>query len=80
MGAVCDGGRTSGGRCGATAFSGTGRVRPAQGESLAAIKAARIIRDYDGRYGAEKGPASADAFLEAAYRSLSDAEAKPSSR
>ena len=38
--------------------------------------AARILRDYDGRYGAEKGPVSADAFLEAAYQSLS-AEAKP---
>lgn len=50
-----------------------------KGQSLAEIKAARIIRDYDGRYGTEKGPASADAFLEAAHRSLS-AEVKASSR
>jgi glyoxylase-like metal-dependent hydrolase (beta-lactamase superfamily II) len=50
-----------------------------KGQSLAEIKAARIIRDYDGRYGMEKGPASADAFLEAAHRSLS-AEVKAPSR
>ncbi len=50
-----------------------------KGQSLAEIKAARIIRDYDGRYGTEKGPASADAFLDAAYRSLS-AEAKVQAR
>jgi glyoxylase-like metal-dependent hydrolase (beta-lactamase superfamily II) len=50
------------------------RIRDAihKGQSLAQIKAAGIIRDYDGRYGAEKGAASADAFLETAYRSLSE--------
>jgi glyoxylase-like metal-dependent hydrolase (beta-lactamase superfamily II) len=49
------------------------RIRDAlrKGQSLADIKAARILRDYDGRYGADKGPASADAFLDTAYRSLS---------
>ena len=50
------------------------RIRDAiqKGQSLAETKAARILRDYDGRYGAEKGPASGDAFLESAYRSLSE--------
>jgi glyoxylase-like metal-dependent hydrolase (beta-lactamase superfamily II) len=50
------------------------RIRDAiaKGQSLAQIKAAGVIRDYDGRYGAEKGAASADAFLDTAYRSLSD--------
>jgi len=55
------------------------RIRDAsrKGQSLAQIKAAGIIRDYDGRYGAEKGPAAADAFLETAYRSSSEARPAP---
>jgi glyoxylase-like metal-dependent hydrolase (beta-lactamase superfamily II) len=55
------------------------RIRDAiaKGQTLPQIKAAGIIRDYDVRYGAEKGPASADAFLEAAYRSLSGARPAP---
>jgi hypothetical protein len=28
------------------------------------------VRDYEGRYGAARGAATADAFVEAAYRSL----------
>jgi hypothetical protein len=52
------------------------RVRDAirKGQSLAEIKAARIARDYDGRYGAPAGRASPDAFIETAYRSLSGEE------
>jgi glyoxylase-like metal-dependent hydrolase (beta-lactamase superfamily II) len=41
------------------------------GLTLEQIKAARLARDYDGRYGAESGPASADAFMTTMYRSLS---------
>jgi glyoxylase-like metal-dependent hydrolase (beta-lactamase superfamily II) len=52
------------------------RVRDAirKGQSLAQIKAARIARDYDDRYGASAGPASPQAFIETAYRSLSGGE------
>ena len=31
---------------------------------------ARLVRDYEGRYGAARGLATADAFVETAYRSL----------
>jgi glyoxylase-like metal-dependent hydrolase (beta-lactamase superfamily II) len=44
------------------------------GESLAEVKAAVLARDYDGRYGAIAGPASADAFIDAAFRSQSNAD------
>lgn len=49
------------------------RVRDAidKGLTLEQIKAARLARDYDGRYGAESGPASADAFMTTMYQSLS---------
>lgn len=47
------------------------RVRDAVGKGLTLeqVKAARLTRDYDGRYGAIAGPASTDAFIEAVYRS-----------
>jgi glyoxylase-like metal-dependent hydrolase (beta-lactamase superfamily II) len=50
------------------------RLRDAigKGQSLADLKAARIARDYDGRYGAPDGPASPDVFIETAYRSLTE--------
>jgi cyclase len=41
------------------------------GRTLAAVKGARLTRDYDGRYATSAGPASADAFIETAYRSQS---------
>jgi len=51
------------------------RVRDAlgKGSTLEQVQAARLARDYDGRYGAATGPASADAFMVAVYRSLSAA-------
>ena len=49
--------------------------------TLEQVKAARLVRDYDGRYGAAKGFWTTDAFVEAAYRSLSPATpAVPPSR
>jgi hypothetical protein len=45
--------------------------------ALAEVKAAQLARDYDGRYAAGAGPASADGFIEAAYRSQSAAERVP---
>ena len=39
--------------------------------TLDQVKAARLVRDYEGRWGAEKGFWTTDAFVEAAYRSLS---------
>jgi glyoxylase-like metal-dependent hydrolase (beta-lactamase superfamily II) len=50
------------------------RVRDAVGKgmSLAQVEQSGIARDYDGRYGAPSGPASANAFLETVYRSESD--------
>ena len=38
--------------------------------TLDQIKAARLLRDYEGRYGATQGSWTTDAFLDAAYRSL----------
>jgi glyoxylase-like metal-dependent hydrolase (beta-lactamase superfamily II) len=48
------------------------RVRDAIGKGLTLeqVKAARLARDYDGRYGAESGPASAEEFMTTVYRSL----------
>jgi hypothetical protein len=34
------------------------------------VKAAKSLRDYEGRYGATSGPWTTDAFIDAAYRSL----------
>jgi cyclase len=42
----------------------------AKGAALEQIKAARLARDYDGRYGASSGPAAADAFITTVYQSL----------
>lgn len=48
------------------------------GMTLEQVKAARLVRDYDGRYGATQGSWTTDAFVEAAYRSLTGA--KPAAR
>jgi glyoxylase-like metal-dependent hydrolase (beta-lactamase superfamily II) len=42
--------------------------------TLEQVKAARLLRDYEGRYGASQGFWTTDAFIEAAYRSLSPAQ------
>jgi glyoxylase-like metal-dependent hydrolase (beta-lactamase superfamily II) len=41
-----------------------------QGLTLEQIAAARLARDYDGRYGADDGPASAAEFMSTMYRSV----------
>jgi glyoxylase-like metal-dependent hydrolase (beta-lactamase superfamily II) len=41
-----------------------------KGMTLEQVKAGRLVRDYEGRYGAPRGAASADALVETAYRSL----------
>jgi glyoxylase-like metal-dependent hydrolase (beta-lactamase superfamily II) len=41
--------------------------------TLEQVKAARLVRDYEGRFGASQGSWTTDAFIEAAYRSLSPA-------
>jgi glyoxylase-like metal-dependent hydrolase (beta-lactamase superfamily II) len=41
-----------------------------RGQTLQQVKAAGLVRDYEGRYAAASGPASADAFVEALYRQL----------
>ena len=41
-----------------------------KGLTLEQVRAAALARDYDGRYGAAAGPASASAFIETLYRSL----------
>jgi hypothetical protein len=46
--------------------------------TLEQVKAARLLRDYEGRYGATQGVWTTDAFVEAAYRSLGPAQAPPS--
>ncbi|HJR69240.1 MAG TPA: hypothetical protein VKA43_04305 [Gammaproteobacteria bacterium] len=46
----------------------------AKGLTREQVRAARLARDYDGRYGAASGPASADAFIATVYRSLSAAD------
>jgi glyoxylase-like metal-dependent hydrolase (beta-lactamase superfamily II) len=47
-----------------------------KGMTLEQVKAARLVRDYEGRYGAATGFWTTDAFVEAAYRSLSQPEGK----
>jgi glyoxylase-like metal-dependent hydrolase (beta-lactamase superfamily II) len=42
----------------------------AKGMTLEQVKAARLLRDYEGRYGASQGYWTTDAFIDAAYRSL----------
>jgi glyoxylase-like metal-dependent hydrolase (beta-lactamase superfamily II) len=53
------------------------RVQDAIGKGLTLeqVQAERLARDYDGRYGADSGPASAGAFMDTVYRSLSTAVA-----
>jgi glyoxylase-like metal-dependent hydrolase (beta-lactamase superfamily II) len=48
--------------------------------TLEQVKTARLVRDYEGRYGATQGFWTTDAFVEAAYRSLSPKSAQQSSR
>ena len=45
-------------------------------QTLAQVKAARLVRDYEGRYGAAQGFWTTDAFVEAVYRSLGGPAAK----
>jgi glyoxylase-like metal-dependent hydrolase (beta-lactamase superfamily II) len=47
-----------------------------KGMTLQQIKAARLVRDYEGRYGATSGAWTTDQFVEAAYASLSKPAAK----
>ncbi len=42
-----------------------------KGMTLEQVKAAKLVRDYEGRYGATQGSWTTDAFLEAAYRKSS---------
>ena len=48
--------------------------------TLEQVKAARLVRDYEPRYGATQGFWTTDAFVEAAYRSMSQPAAVTSSR
>jgi len=43
-----------------------------KGMTLEQVKAARLLRDYEGRYGASSGFWTTDNFVEAIYRSLSE--------
>jgi glyoxylase-like metal-dependent hydrolase (beta-lactamase superfamily II) len=43
-----------------------------KGMTLEQAKAARLARDYEGRYGAASGVATTDGFVETAYRSLKE--------
>lgn len=45
--------------------------------TLEQVKAARLLRDYEGRYGATRGSWTTDSFVEAVYRSLSAALSAP---
>jgi cyclase len=45
-----------------------------KGQTLAQVQAARLARDYDGRYAAATGAAAADEFIATIYRSLRAAE------
>ena len=44
-----------------------------KGQTLEQVQAARLARDYDGRYAAATGPAAANEFIATVYRSLSAA-------
>jgi glyoxylase-like metal-dependent hydrolase (beta-lactamase superfamily II) len=48
--------------------------------TLEQVKAARLVRDYEGRYGATQGFWTTEAFLEAAYKSLTAPAAETTSR
>jgi cyclase len=45
-------------------------------QTLAEVKAARLVRDYEGRYGAAQGFWTTDAFVEAVYRTVNGPAAK----
>ena len=47
-----------------------------KGMTLDQVKAARLVRDYEGRYGGTTGFWTTDAFVEAAYQSLRQPPAK----
>ena len=49
-----------------------------KGMTLEQVKAARLVRDYEGRYGASSGFWTTDNFVEAVYRSLSEPPKKTS--
>jgi cyclase len=49
-----------------------------KGMTLEQVKAARLVRDYEGRYGASSGFWTTDNFVEAVYRSLSEPSKKTS--
>jgi cyclase len=42
-----------------------------KGQTLEQVKAAKLTRDYDGRYGATSGPWTTDMFVDAVYKTLS---------
>jgi len=47
-----------------------------KGMTLAQVRAARLVRDYEGRYGAASGAWTTDQFVAAAYESLSTPAAR----
>lgn len=51
----------------------------AKGMTLEQVKAARLVRDYEGRYGASSGFWTTDNFVEAVYRSLAQPPARTAS-
>ena len=51
-----------------------------RGMTLEQVKAARLLRDYEGRYGATSGTWTTDAFIEASYKSLSQPAASTTSK
>jgi cyclase len=51
-----------------------------KGMTLEQVKSAKLVRDYEGRYGATQGFWTTDAFVEAAYKSLSPPPAETTSR
>ena len=42
-----------------------------KGQTLEQVKAAKLTRDYDGRFGATSGPWTTDMFVDAVYKTLS---------
>lgn len=52
----------------------------AKAMTLDRVKAARLVRDYEGRYGASSGIWTTDNFVEAVYRSLAQPAAQPASQ
>jgi cyclase len=49
-----------------------------KGMTLAQVRAARLVRDYEGRYGAASGGWTTDQFIEAAYESVKAAKTSQS--